>query len=124
MVLDTFRRLSPHVQLHWVLTRGAAGQAGIGAEVILPRRAALPGAAQVPAHPVGLALVAVVGERVLVFHQQVVAGRGGGGHGAAGVSQRQVVIAAGAANGGYVLGFGAGAGQEQERGERAGTGKE
>ncbi len=36
--------------------------------------AAAPSTAQVPAHPVGLALVTIVAERVLVFHQQVVRG--------------------------------------------------
>ena len=69
-----------------------AGQADIGSEIILAGGAAQPGAAQVPAHPVRLALVAAVRHDLLGFGNQVVVGRVGSvGNGPAGIAHGEVV---------------------------------
>lgn len=61
-----------------------------------------------PAYPVGLSLVAVVAERILIFHQQAVSGTTGASYRAAKISQGEVVVAAGRGGGGCVFGFSVG----------------
>ena len=69
----------------------AGGQSGIGAEVVLAGGAAAPIGAQVPAHPVGDAAVAVVAQGVLGLAEQVVGGLGGVSGSTAGVTEGEVL---------------------------------
>ena len=68
----------------------AGGQGGVGPEVVLPVGRTLPVGGQVPTHPVGLALVAVVAHGVLELVEQVVRRLAHVGGGPAGVAQREV----------------------------------
>lgn len=65
----------------------ADGQSVVGAEVILAGSTATPLGAQVPAHPVGDAAVAVVAQGILGLAEEVVGGLGCVGCSAAGVAE-------------------------------------
>ena len=72
LVRSALGQFCPRSKLGTRIARGAravpaGGQVGVGAEIILPGGRAQPARAHAPAHPVGLALVAVVAYGVLVL---------------------------------------------------------